>query len=126
MVMTKAKLLRSLDRERLKAEIRQAEQQFSGEIQVSISPVFWGDVRKAAGKAFLRMQSNTATDGNAVLFFVVPARRTFVVLGGSGIHAKVGQQFWQQISDQLSAGFREGDFTNSLILAIAAVGKAAA
>ena len=40
----------------------------------------------------------TATkDRNAVLFFVVPARRKFVVLGDSGIHEKVGQEFWHHI-----------------------------
>ena len=41
----------------------------------------------------------TATkDRNAVLFFVVPARRKFVVLGDSGIHEKVGQEFWHEIA----------------------------
>jgi uncharacterized membrane protein len=65
----------------------------------------------------------TATkERNAVLFFVVPARRKFVVLGDSAIHEKVGQNFWHDIVRAVSEKFREGDFTAGLVKGIAAVG----
>jgi uncharacterized membrane protein len=66
----------------------------------------------------------TATkDRNAVLFFVVPARRKFVVLGDSGIHEKVGQEFWHHIVRTVSGKFRQGDFTGGLVAGIEAVGQ---
>ena len=66
----------------------------------------------------------TATkDRNAVLFFVVPARRKFVVLGDSGIHQKVGQEFWHHIVRTVAAKFKEGDFTGGLVAGIGAVGE---
>jgi uncharacterized membrane protein len=65
----------------------------------------------------------TATkDRNAVLFFVVPARRKFAVLGDSGIHERVGQEFWDHIAGVLSERFHEGDFTEGLVAGIKEVG----
>jgi uncharacterized membrane protein len=60
---------------------------------------------------------------NGVLFFVVPSRKKFVVLGDQGIHEKVGQEFWDRIAAALSAKFREGDFTGGLVRGIEEVGE---
>jgi uncharacterized membrane protein len=123
MVMTCGKLLRTIDNDRIKEAIRKAEKQTSGEIRVSVSPLFWGDVRKAAEKASVRMRMTATRERNAVLFFVAPARRKFVVLGDSGIHEKVGQEFWPDIVRIVSEKFREGDFMEGLVGGIAAVGE---
>ena len=122
-MVTRGKLLRTIDTERVREAIRRAEKRTSGEIRVSVSSVFWGDVRKAAEKAFVRMNMTATRERNAVLFFVVPARRKFVVLGDSGIHAKVGQDFWHEIVRIVSEKFREGDFTEGLVRGIAAAGE---
>ncbi len=55
---------------------------------------FWGNVRRAAERAFDRLGMDRTKDRNGVLFFIVPSRKRFVVLGDEGIHAKVGQEFW--------------------------------
>jgi uncharacterized membrane protein len=123
MVMTRGKMLRTIDNNRIMDAIRKAEKRTSGEIRVSVSSLFWGDVRKAAERAFARMNMTSTKQRNAVLFFVVPARRKFVVLGDSGIHAKVGQEFWHDIVQAVSEKFREGDFTDGLVSGIAAVGE---
>jgi uncharacterized membrane protein len=60
---------------------------------------------------------------NAVLFFVVPGRRKFVVLGDAGIHEKVGQEFWEQVTAAVSEKFRAGDLTGGLIHGIQKVGE---
>jgi uncharacterized membrane protein len=123
MVMTRKKLLRIIDRERVKAAIESAEHQTSGEICVSVAPLFWGNIEKAADKAFLRMGMTHTKERNGVLFFVVPSRRKFVVLGDQGIHDRVGQEFWNRIAAVLSERFREGDFTGGLVRGIEEVGK---
>ena len=41
-------------------------------------------------------------DRNGILFFVVPSRRRFVVLGDEGIHRKVGQDFWDKLVAAMS------------------------
>jgi uncharacterized membrane protein len=123
MVMTRRKLLRLIDSDRIKAAIQKAERRTSGEICVSVSRLFWGNVEKAADKAFGRLGMTRTKDRNGVLFFVVPSRRKFVVLGDQGIHAKVGQTFWRQVADRVSERFREGDFTGGLVKGIEEVGE---
>ncbi|PYS02165.1 MAG: hypothetical protein DMG12_14340, partial [Acidobacteria bacterium] len=85
--------------------------------------LFWGSIEKAADKAFLRMNMTRTRDRNGVLFFVVPARRKFVVLGDRGIHEKVGQEFWDRVVAVVSDKFREGDFTEGLVRGIEEVGE---
>lgn len=121
--MTRKQLLRIIDQAKIKNAIHQAELRTSGEICVSVAPLFWGNVQKAAEKAFVRMGMTKTKDRNSVLFFVVPSRRKFAVLGDSGIHEKVGQDFWEQIAKVVSERFREGNFTDGLVAGIDAVGE---
>ena len=123
MVMSHRKMLRLIDSDRVKAAIQEAERRTSGEICVSVSRLFWGNVEKAADKAFGRLGMTRTKDRNGVLFFVVPSRRHFVVLGDEGIHAKVGQEFWRRVADRVSERFREGDFTSGLVEGIEEVGE---
>jgi uncharacterized membrane protein len=117
------RLLKTIDRERVLEAIREAERRTSGEIRVSVAPFFWGNVRKVAEKAFVRLKMAETRDRNSILFFIVPARRRFAVLGDSGIHAKVGQEFWELVAGLLSESFRKKDHTEGLVRAISAAGE---
>lgn len=117
------KLMKTIDGERVLAAIREAERRTSGEIRVSVARLFWGNVRGVAEKAFVRMKISGTRDRNGILFFIVPARRRFAVLGDSGIHAKVGQEFWDALAALLSESFRKGEFTEGLVRAIGAAGE---
>ncbi len=121
--MTKKALLRALDSRRIEEAIRQAERRTSGEIRVSVSRFFWGDVRRVAERAFVRLGMTATRDRNGVLFFIVPARRCFVVLGDEGIHAKVGQEFWERVTGAVSERLRDGDFTLGVVQGIETVGE---
>ena len=123
MVMTRRQLLRSIDSDKVKAAIEQAEDQTSGEIVVSVAPFFWGSVEKAARRAFVRLGVTRTQLRNGVLFFIVPSRRLFVVLGDQGIHEKVGQAFWDDVAAHLTENFREGNFTEGLVQGIGEVGR---
>jgi len=122
MVMTRKKLLQIIDREKIKGAIESAEHRTSGEICVSVAPLFWGSIEKAADKAFVRLGMTRTKERNGVLFFVVPARRRFVVLGDQGIHERVGQEFWDTVAAIISEKFRQGDFTDGLVKGIEKVG----
>ena len=123
MVMTRKQLLRIIDRERIKSAIEAAERRTSGEICVSVAPLFWGSIEKAADKAFGRLGMTHTKARNGVLLFVVPSRRKFVVLGDQGIHERVGQEFWESVAAIISDKFRQGDFTGGLLNAIEKVGE---
>jgi len=115
--------MRTIDVDRIKAAIAAAESAASGEIRVSVSRYFWGSVRRAAERAFVRMGMTRTKERTGVLFFIVPARKKFIVLGDAGIHAKVGQEFWESLAALLSGRFRKGEFTEGLVEAIGEAGR---
>lgn len=120
------RLPRFLDFERVQRAIVEAERHTSGEIRVSVSPFFWGDVRRAAERAFDRLGMRRTRRRNGVLIFIVPSRREFVVLGDSGIHDLVGDEHWNAVVGAMSPHFRRRDFTAGVLAGIEAVASALA
>jgi uncharacterized membrane protein len=105
--------------------VRAAELRTSGEIRVAVVRfVFWGDVRRAAERAFVRLGMTRTRERNGVLIFVAPRRHRFAVLGDVGIHEKVGAKFWSEVVDKIAAELRRGDITAGLVAGVKAVGEA--
>ena len=123
MVMTRRTLLQRLDLPALEAAIARAERRTSGEIRISIAPWFWGNVRRAAERAFQRLGMDETRNRNGALIFVVPARRKIVVLGDTGIHARVGQEYWEQVAVDVTGEFRRGRYSDGLLRAIELLGE---
>jgi uncharacterized membrane protein len=121
--MTRRSLLRRLDIPALEAAIARAERRTSGEIRISIAPWFWGNVRRAAERAFERLGMDETRNRNAALIFVVPGRRRVVVLGDTNIHARVGQEYWEQLAGEVTDAFREHRYSDGLLRAIALLGE---
>ena len=121
--MHRRKLIKAIDPDKIKEAIRAAEKQTSGEIRVSITRFFWGKLRPVAEKAFTRLGMTNTKQRNGILFFLVPSRRRFVVLGDEGIHAKVGRDFWEHLAAMMSAEFRKGRFQEGLIKGIEEAGE---
>jgi uncharacterized membrane protein len=117
MFLARSRLLKKIDVERVREAIAATEHQTSGRVRVSLAPFFWGDVRRAAEKAFTRLGRR------GVLIFVVPARRKFVVLGDEDIHSRVGQDFWDDVTAAIAERFRAGDFTGGLVHGIETAGR---
>jgi uncharacterized membrane protein len=122
-ILTRRALMKAIDKERVRRAIEAAERRTSGEIRVSVARLFWGDVRRVAERAFERLGMTATQQRNAILFFVVPARRRFVVLGDAGIHARVGDEFWEKVVAAVAAKFRARDFTGGLVEGIETVGR---
>ena len=121
--MSRRNLKRCVDEDQVVQAIQAAERASSGEIRVSMASFFWGDVEKAARKAFVRLGMDKTAQRNGVLIFLVPSRKRFTVLGDEGIHAKVGQDFWDDLAACLSEHFKRAEFTEGLVQGIAKVGE---
>lgn len=121
--LSRRQFLRNIDLPRVEEALRAAERRTSGEIRVSLAPLFWGNVQRAAENAFERLGMTATRERNGVLLFVVPSRRRFAVLGDAGIHAKVGQDFWERVARVLGEHFRTGDFTGGLVAGIHEIGE---
>lgn len=120
--LSRRQLRKKIDVDLIVNAINEAEGLTSGEIKVSIAPFFWGNVRRAAEKTFVRLSMSRTKERNGILFFIVPSRRKFAILGDSGIHTKVGQEFWQSLAELLTEHFRKKEFTTGLVKAINQVG----
>ncbi len=123
MLRAHRKLHRAIDEEKVRTAIDEAERRTSGEIRVSIAPFFWGSVEKAARRAFRRLGMERTRDRNGILFFFVPARRRFAVIGDEGIHARVGPEFWAKVVEAVAQRFRKAEYTEGLVEGIETVGR---
>jgi uncharacterized membrane protein len=113
----------AIDDDRIQRAIALAEQRTSGEVRVAIAPFFWGSLEKAAKRCFERLGMVKTAERNGILFFVVPSRHRFMVLGDEGIHQKVPPGFWETVAGALAVKFKAGDYTGGLEDGIATVGR---
>jgi uncharacterized membrane protein len=117
------RVVHGIDLDRVEAAIAAVERLTSGQIRVAVARFyFWGDVRRAADAAFVRLRMNQTRRRNAVLLFVAPRLHRFAVIGDAGIHDRVSDGFWRQISEILKTDFRAGDLTVGIERAIGAIG----
>jgi len=123
MLLAQRRLYRAIDQDRIRKAIDEAERRTSGEIRVSIAPLFWGGVEKAARRTFRRLGMERTRDRNGILFFFVPARRRFAVIGDEGIHARVGPDFWPKVVEAVAQRFRKAEYTEGLVEGIETVGR---
>lgn len=119
---SRRKLLKAIDVKQVRQAIEEAETQTSGEIRVSLSGHFTGNLRRTAERAFARLGIHRTRERNGILFFIVPSRRRFVILGDVGIHANVGQPFWDHLAESMAEKFHDGAFTEGLIQGIREAG----
>ena len=112
-----------IDVSRVEAAVRRAELGTSGEIRVCVARFYsWGDVRRAAERAFRTLRMDRTQHRNGVLIYVAPRMRRFVVLGDAGIDRLVEPTFWSDLCARLGDDFRAGERTWGLERAIADVG----
>jgi len=120
------RFLERLEVDRVEKAIAEAEARTSGELRVSVSPFFCGSVRSAAERAFVRLGMSRTSHRNGVLFFIVPSRRAFFVLGDTGIHECVGDEMWTTVVNVMSPYFKRHDYTGGVIAGIEHVATALA
>ena len=111
-----------VDKERVREAIDAAERKTSAVIQVAVAPYFWGNVRRAAERAFDKVGLGKSHDRNGVLFFIVPSRRAFAIIGGTSAHEALGQPMWDSAAALMREHFAAGNPTAGLILAIEEIG----
>ena len=114
--------IEQLQNEQIVAAIRAAEAKTSGELRVFISRKKAGDALTAAKHEFTRMGMTKTAERNGVLIFVAPKSRTFAILGDQGIHARCGEGFWRELAEQMTAHFRNAEFTQGIVGAVEKAG----
>jgi uncharacterized membrane protein len=112
-----------LDADRVREAVESAARTTSAPIHVSVAPYFWGSVRRTAERAFHKLRLDQTAQRNGVLFFVVPARREFAVIGDTGAHEAIGQGAWDRAAALVQEHVRSGDPTIGFVHGIEAIAR---
>lgn len=110
------------DENRLVDAIRDAESCTSGEIRIHLQKKIKGPIYDEAKGVFEKLGMTATQERNGILFFLAEAQREFAILGDSGIHAKVGPEFWDRIRDAMLSDFKQERFVDGLIRGVATCG----
>ena len=116
--------LSALEHDRIHRAIRTAEEGNSGDIVLYISHRRVIDPLAAANHEFRKLGLENAKDKNSLLILVAPKTQKFAVVGGTALHEKVGQAWWNSLSALLTRHFKEGHYTDGLLAAIEQAGQA--
>lgn len=108
------------------AAIKQAEKTTSGEIRLYVEDKCKEDVLDHAAFLFGELNMHKTERRNGVLFYLAMQDHKFAILGDGGINAKVENDFWDHIKEQMVSHFKEGRFAEGLEVGISMAGKALA
>lgn len=117
-MVRRRRLHRFVEVKRVREAILKAEESTDAPIFVSISPYFWGNVRRTAERVFRKHGLDNTVNRNAIFFFVVPSRRQFAIIGDAGAHEKLGQSTWNAIVEIMQSHFARGNATAALVQGI--------
>lgn len=110
---------------RVEAAIRAAEQQTSGEIRVFTERhCTYLDAVDRAAELFAQMGMHQTQQRNAVLIYWAVKDRQVAVFADEGIHAQVGQAYWNERVASMLTHFRSADPAQALEDCIRAVAAA--
>ena len=104
-----AKFLKEEDKKTLIDAVKEAENQTSGEIVVSIVKHVKGDIYAHAQSEFIAKGIDKTKDRNGVLVLVAYKDHKLVILGDEGINEKVPDDFWQETVSLMTTHFKEGE-----------------
>jgi uncharacterized membrane protein len=115
--------IRQLEHDRIVDAIKKAEAKTSGQIRVFLQRgKFEEDALVRAQRKFIQLGMEKTAERNAVLIMVAPRMQKFAVIGDEGVHAKCGEQFWQELVARMRQHFLREDFTEALLEAVEATG----
>lgn len=116
--------LSRLDHDRIVAVIRGAEGKSSGQIRIYVQRgELAEDALDEAQRKFTKLGMHKTAERNGILIFVAPRARKFAVIGDEGVHAKCGDQFWNQLVERMGVHFSAEQFTDAIVEAIEEAGS---
>ena len=110
---------------RIVEAIRNAEQQTSGEVRVFIeSRCRFVDPLDRAAEIFWNLKMDHTVYRNSVLLYVAVKDHQFAIFADTGIHEKLGNEFWQKEVSMMSRHFKENHYLEAILYVISDIGQA--
>lgn len=118
------KILHTADEKILVEAIASAEKNTSGEIRVHIEKACKGDVLERAKEVFEKLGMTSTQARNGVLIYIAEESHKFAIIGDTGIHEKVGHDFWDHSKDLMLFHFKKDNFVEGIKEAVLSCGEA--
>ena len=111
------------EQQKIVAAIKEAELNTSGEIRVHIENRCKGEALERAAEIFYELNMNHTAARNGILFYLAVKDRKFAIIGDEGINRNVEHDFWNDIKDEMTAKFKNGQFAEGLTNGILKCGE---
>ena len=104
--------------------IQDAERRTSGEIRLFIeSKCRFVDPVDRAKEIFLDLGMHHTQERNATLIYIATVDHQAAILGDSGIHSKVGMEFWQQEIRKMMLHFKQDHLATGISAVVKDIGE---
>ena len=112
------------DLDAIGAAVAEAERSTSGEIRVHLERRLprGTDALARAGQIFTRLRMDATAARNGVLLYLAVEDRKLAIVGDRGVHAQVGDEYWQRVRDAMVDRLRSGASRDAIVHAVADVG----
>lgn len=105
--------------------IKTAEKQTSGEVRVYVeSRCRFVDPLDRAAEIFFGLRMEETAERNGVLVYVAIRDRQLAIFGDTGIHLKVGEQFWKQEVAHMIRAFNRDNYSEGIVKVVLDIGEA--
>ena len=115
--------LTKADRARIAQAIAAAEDGTTGTIAVRIVNDKHLDAVEKAKSEFGQIGMHRHEAANAALVLVAPRARQFAVIGDSALHARVGDEFWKQLTVEMRRYFAYDQMADGIVHAVGRLGE---
>lgn len=105
------------------AAIKEAEKDTSGEIRVHFQKKLKADLLDSAVDTFYSLKMDETKERNGVLFYFVPKRKLFAIIGDEGINSVVPENFWEEVKEVIASNFKTGHKAEGICTAIKMAGE---
>lgn len=113
------------EQQRIVAAIRAAEKRTSGEIRVYIeSKCSYVDAVNRAAEIFFGLKMENTEDRNGVLLYIAVKDKQLAIFGDTGIHQKVGTEFWNKEVRNILSEFSKQHYADGIVRIVTEIGEA--
>lgn len=105
--------------------IAEAERRTSGEIRVYVEwRCSFVDAIDRAYELFFQLNMSKTDARNGVLVYVALKDRQLAVYGDEGIHSKVGQDYWNNVVNEMLTNFNRENYSIGISNCVRQIGEA--
>src|SRR5262245_34826513 len=112
------------DLDAIAAAVAEAERGTSAEIRVHLERRLprRSDALARATRLFTRLGMHATAERNGVLLYLAVHDRKLAIVGDQGVHAHVGEPYWQRVRDAMVERLRAGAPRDAVVHAVTDVG----